>query len=39
MNNIGYMTKNEEKQSKKNKNENGQHWVHDTEWGQTKQKK
>ena len=30
-NNIGYMTQNEDKQSKKNKNEHEQHWVHDTE--------
>ena len=28
---IGYMTQNEDKQRKKNKNEHGQHWVHDTE--------
>ena len=34
--NIGYMTQNEDKQSKKIKNEHGQHWVHDTEWWQTK---
>jgi hypothetical protein len=25
--------------AKNNKNEHGQHWVHDTEWRQTKQKK
>ena len=30
-NNIGYMTQNDDKQSKKNKNEHEQHWVHDTE--------
>jgi hypothetical protein len=29
--NIGYMTQNDDKQSKKNKNEHGRHWVHDTE--------
>ena len=28
---IGYMTQNDDKQSKKNKNEHGRHWVHDTE--------
>ena len=28
--NIRYMEPNEDKQSKKNKNEHGQHWVHDT---------